>query len=135
MANIVVDPEPFFILLLGLNYPLHGFFHSFAGGSLVAIGLAFCMIKLNRFVQVPARTFKLSQNLSLRSILLASFFGIYLHILFDSTLYSDIKPFYPSDLNPFLNNGILSGIDVYIFCSILFIPGFLLYGLRLQRVD
>ena len=135
MANIIVDLEPFFILILGLDYPLHGFFHSFVGGSLIAIGLAFCLSKLNTYIQYPARTIKLSQDLSLISILMASFFGIYLHILFDSTLYSDIKPFYPSDLNPFLNNGILSGIDVYILCIILFIMGFLLYGLRLLRID
>jgi len=37
MANIIVDLESFFIMLLGLDYPLHGFFHSFVGGSLIAM--------------------------------------------------------------------------------------------------
>ena len=38
-ANVVVDLEPFFVLLFGLDYPLHGFFHSFLGGSLAALAL------------------------------------------------------------------------------------------------
>lgn len=135
IANVIVDLEPFFILLLGLDYPLHGFFHSFAGGSFIAIVLAFCMSKLDKYVQDIAQTFKLSQELLLRSILIASFLGIYLHILLDSVLYSDIKPFYPSDINPFLNNGILSGIDVYILCLILFILGLFLYRYKSQHSD
>ena len=135
MANIIVDLEPFFILFLGLDCPLHGFFHSFIGSSLIAIVLAFCMSKLDKYLKDFTRTIKLSQELPLRSIWMASFFGVYLHILLDSTLYSDIKPFYPSDLNPFLNNIILSGMNVYLLCVILFFPGFLLYRLRLLHID
>ena len=127
IANVIVDLEPFFILLLGLESPLHGFLHSFAGGSLIAIVLTLSMGKLDNYIQIPARTIKLSQELPLKSIWMASFFGIYLHILLDSTLYSDIKPFYPSDFNPFLNNDILSGISIYFLCVILLIIGFLFY--------
>lgn len=130
IANVIVDLEPFFILFRDLDYPLHGFFHSFAGGSLIAIVLAFCMSKLDKYLRDFARTVKLSQELPLRSIWITSFSGIYLHIIFDSTLYSDIKPFYPSDLNPFLNNGILSGINIYFLCVILLIIGFLFYGYK-----
>ncbi|NOQ38614.1 hypothetical protein GQ472_07065, partial [archaeon] len=36
IANVIVDVEPFVVLLFGLDYPLHGFFHSFLGGSLIA---------------------------------------------------------------------------------------------------
>jgi len=130
IANILVDLEPFFILFLGLDYPLHGFFHLFIGSSIIAIVLAVCINKLDKYLKDFARTIKLSQELPMRSIWIASFFGAYLHILLDSTLYSDIKPFYPSDLNPFLNNIILSGMNVYLLCVILFILGFLLYGYK-----
>jgi membrane-bound metal-dependent hydrolase YbcI (DUF457 family) len=132
IANIIIDVEPFLILFFDLDHPLHGFFHSFAGGSVVAIALAFFISKMDKYIQEPARSIKLSQDFSLRGIWLASFSGVYLHILLDSTLYSDIRPFYPSDLNPFLNNSILSGFDTYLLCVILFISGFLLYGYKVD---
>ena len=46
VANVIVDIEPFLVLALNLNYPLHGFFHSFLGGTLIAILLAFIMLRI-----------------------------------------------------------------------------------------
>ena len=43
IASVIVDVEPFLVLTLNLNYPLHGFFHSFLGGTLVALPLALMM--------------------------------------------------------------------------------------------
>jgi hypothetical protein len=40
--------EPFFVILLGLDYPLHGFFHSLLGGGLVAIALFLVMFKIDK---------------------------------------------------------------------------------------
>ncbi len=51
IANIIVDIEPFSVLYLGLEYPLHGFFHSFLGGSIIAIILSILMIKVDKRVQ------------------------------------------------------------------------------------
>lgn len=130
IANVILDIEPFSILFFNLGYPLHGFFHSFAGGSIVAIILAILMSKLDKYIQDRAGIFKLRQNFSSRRIWIASFSGIYLHILFDSPLYRDIKPFYPFDFNPFFNIGIFSGFDIYILCILLFIAGVLMYGYK-----
>ena len=131
IANIIPDIEPFLVLFLNLDYPLHGFFHSFAGGSIVAIVLALLMGKLDKYIQDPAGIFKLRQDFSSKSIWIASFSGIYLHILFDSPLYRDIKPFYPSGFNPFFNIRIFSGFDIYILCILLFVAGVLMYGYKL----
>ena len=114
IANLIVDIEPFLVLLLGLDYPLHGLLHSFLGGSLVAILLSISMIKLK-------------EKSSSKSIWSASLSGIYLHILFDSPLYTDIRPFYPYDYNPFYNNGIIAGLDIYLLCVLLFVVGVLIY--------
>ena len=130
IANVIVDLEPFLVLFFDLDYPLHGFFHSFAGGSIIAIILALWMGKIDRYFQNLYRVFKIPWDFSSKGIWLASFSGIYLHILLDSTLYSEIKPFFPSDINPFFNNGILFGTDVYLLCVLLFISGFLLYGYK-----
>ena len=130
IANVILDLEPFSILFFNLDYPLHGFFHSFMGGSFVAIILAFSMGKLDKYIQDLIGIFKLRQDFSSKSIRIASFSGIYLHILFDSLLYRDIKPFYPSGFNPFLNIGIFSVFDIYILCILLFVAGILMYGYK-----
>jgi len=132
IANVIVDIEPFLILFFDLDYPLHGFFHSFAGGSIIAIVLALLMGKMDKYIQKLFGVFRLSQEFSSKSIWIASFSGIYLHILFDSPLYGDIKPFYPSDLNPFFNNGIFSGSNIYLLCVFLFVAGVAMYGYKLQ---
>lgn len=130
IANVIIDIEPFLVLFFNLDYPLHGFFHSFAGGSIIAIVLAFFMVKMDKYLQNPAGILRLSQDFSSKSIWLASFFGIYLHILLDSPLYGDMKPFYPSALNPFFDNRIL--FDIYILCILLFITGVVMYGYKLK---
>ena len=130
IANVVVDFEPFLVLFLGLNYPLHGFFHSFLGGAIIAIILALAMIRMNKPVQKIMSTFKLGQKYSKRSIWLASFSGIYLHILLDSILYTDIKPFFPLDTNPLYNGSMFVGFEIYSLCVILFILGLALYAYK-----
>jgi len=134
IASVIVDIEPFLVLFLGLDYPLHGFFHSFLGGSIVAIALSLVMIRLNDKTQELVSSLKLGQNLSTKSIWLASFSGIYLHILFDSPLYSDIEPFYPLSVNPFYNEAMFIGFSIYAICVLTFFAGFLIYGYRLIKM-
>ncbi|MFW9990322.1 MAG: hypothetical protein ACFFC3_16900, partial [Candidatus Odinarchaeota archaeon] len=35
IASVIVDIEPFFVLYFNLDYPYHGFFHSFLGGTII----------------------------------------------------------------------------------------------------
>ena len=131
IANVIVDLEPFFILVLGLDYPLHGFFHSFLGGFLLAIALSCIMIKLDKKVQKVAGIFKVKQEFSKKSIFFASISGIFLHILFDAPLYTDIMPFYPLLFNPFY--GLFAGSEIYLLCILLFFAGLVLYIYRLRQ--
>jgi len=133
VANVIVDFEPFLVLFLGLDYPLHGFFHSFLGGAIIAIILSLVMIKLDKNIQKIMRFFKLEQNHSQKSIWFASFSGIYLHILFDSSLYADIKPFFPITANPFYNTSMFAGFEIYSLCVILFILGICLYAYKVLK--
>lgn len=127
IANIMLDFEPFLILFLGLNYPLHGFFHSFLGSSVIAIILSLLMIRINKTVQKIMSYFKLKQEYSKKSIWLAAFFGTFLHVIFDSFLYTDIKPFFPLNVNPFYASSIFTNFEVYSICVISFILGIALY--------
>ncbi|KKN18678.1 hypothetical protein LCGC14_0953460 [marine sediment metagenome] len=49
IASLIVDIEPFLVLFFNLNYPLHGFFHSFLGGTIIALILTVIMIKIREF--------------------------------------------------------------------------------------
>ena len=126
IANVIVDIEPFMVLALNLDYPLHGFFHSFIGGTIVALLLTAGMRELREHLNPITRFLKVEQEHSTRSILMASLFGVYFHIVLDSLLYSDIKPFYPFNFNPFLDITRI-GLGVYGNCFLAFILGTILY--------
>ena len=36
LANVVLDIEPLLVLIMGLNYPLHGYLHTFIAAVVVA---------------------------------------------------------------------------------------------------
>lgn len=129
VANVIVDIEPILVILLSLDYPLHGFLHSFLGGTGVAVLLAWAMMGVRGRFSPLLRFFRLEQESSLKGIPLAALSGVYIHILLDSRMYGDIRPFYPLDVNPFLSLG--SGWEIYSLCFWCFIGGMALYAARL----
>jgi membrane-bound metal-dependent hydrolase YbcI (DUF457 family) len=131
IASVIVDVEPFLVLTLNLNYPLHGFFHSFLGGTLVAVPLALVMYRIRDKFSPLMCFFKLEQKVSFKRILAAALSGVYLHILLDSLGYTDIQPFYPSNYNPFLTTGISAGLASYIICIYSFFGAAIIYTIRL----
>ena len=131
VANVIIDVEPILVMFLGLNYRLHGFFHSFLGGSIAALILILVMIKIRASLSSLLRFFKLEQEPSFNRILIASFLGIYIHILLDSRMHLDIMPFYPFDLNPFLNRSMLGDVEVYMLTAWCFLGAAITYVARL----
>ena len=131
VASVIVDIEPFLVLALNLDYPLHGFFHSLLGGTLIAILLTLLMTKIRDRLTPVLSFFKIEQKISFLRILVASLSGIYIHILLDSRMYTDIQPFYPSNYNPLLTTGIFAGLDSYVFCMFAFFGAVIIYILRL----
>jgi membrane-bound metal-dependent hydrolase YbcI (DUF457 family) len=131
VASVIVDVEPFLVLALNLDYPLHGFFHSFLGGTLLAVPLALVMYKIRDKLSPVMSFFKLEQKISFKRILVASISGVYIHILLDSRMYTDIQPFYPSSYNPLLTTGVLAGLDSYVFCIWSFFGAAIIYAIRL----
>jgi len=131
VANVIVDVEPTLVWFLRLDYPLHGFFHSFLGGTLVALLLAWVMNMIRGKFSTLLRVFNLEQKSSFWSVLLASLSGIYIHILLDSRMHLDIKPFYPFDTNPFLSRSILVEVELSMLCFWSLVLGMIAYGIRL----
>lgn len=133
VANIIVDLEPLLILALGLDLPLHGFFHSFLGGTIAALFFAFAMMRGAKFLKPMMSFLRLEQRQQPKSVFAAALSGVYLHILLDARLYTDIKPFYPLSANPFFSGSIFAGFEVYTFCVISALAGVVLYVVKILR--
>ena len=131
VSSVIVDVEPLLVLTLNLQYPLHGYLHTFLAGTILAFVLALAMIKIRGRLQPLMSFLKLPQKTSFKRIVLASLFGIYLHILLDSPLYPDIRPFYPLELNPLLGHSMFIGFDIYMLCVLAFIGAAITYTARL----
>lgn len=131
IGSVIVDIEPFFVLLFGLDLPLHGFFHSFVGGSVAAFFVFFVMMRLDGRIQKVMEIFRVKQESSSFGVLSGAFLGVYLHIFLDSFLYTDIRPFFPAEVNPLY--GLFSGHEIYLFCVAGFVFGIFLYGYKVSR--
>ena len=94
---------------------MHGFLHTFIGGSLIAALLSLIMIRFDDRIQKIMTPLRLKQNHSRKKIWLTSYVGVYMHIIMDSFLYLDIKPFYPLKYNPIYS--LLGSFEVYFLLS------------------
>lgn len=129
VASVILDLEPLAVLLLNLPLPLHGFFHTYLGATIVAILLTFTIWPFRGYLNKIVSTFGLHQESSLRHIVPASIIGTYSHIFLDSFLYVEMNPFYPLMGNPFL--GLVQGAFVYNICIGFGILGIGVYLLRI----
>jgi membrane-bound metal-dependent hydrolase YbcI (DUF457 family) len=112
VASVIPDLEPFYVIYFHVSdYPLHGFFHSYLGSSILAVLAAFIVYPLRSLLNRLMMVFRISQKSSFKKILFTSFVGVYFHVFLDSFLYEEMMPFYPSQGNPFIN--ILSSYDSY----------------------
>lgn len=129
VGNVIIDVEGLSVIVLGLNYPLHGYLHTLLFAAVIGLLVGFVMFKLEKPMQPFYRKIQLETNstLKLKSFLLAGVLGAALHVLFDAFLYAEMEPFFPWTINPLLNAG-LSMSQVYMACVGLGIIGILYYG-------
>ncbi len=103
VSNILIDIEPLYFMLTD-QYPLHRFFHTLIGASLIVIMTVALFIGMRAFTQrfwLP-NLFQW-QELGIFAITIGAILGSYSHIVLDSFMHSDIAPFAPfSDINPLL---------------------------------
>lgn len=125
LANVVIDLEPLAVILFGLNYPLHGYFHTFLVGTVVALVWGLIAYSGKSILQRLMKLFHLSYETNFRKMLLSAILGIWFHILLDGQLYTDIQPFWPLKTNPMY--GLLSYNTVYLICKISFLLAIVLY--------
>lgn len=135
LANILPDIEPLLVLVFNLKYPLHGYLHSLLAAILMGGIFGYAMYVIEEFMQPLYKLLLLetSETLGSWSFTVAGSLGALLHVLLDTPLYSDIKPFYPLMVNPLYNPLLTSCI--YTTCSLMLIIGLIYYtGLAVKTV-
>lgn len=132
LSNIFVDIEPLLVILFNLNYPLHGYAHTFLGSFIIGSLWGCIAFTLRKPLSKAMNFFKLSYAPSLGISVLSGALGGCLHVLFDAPIYADIKPFYPLNINPLY--GLISISMMYMLCTLLFVPVFVLYFRMIRKV-
>lgn len=117
MANVVMDIEPLYYMVTD-QYPLHRFFHTYIGAALIAA------ITLIGFVSAKAFAARFWlpdvlgwRRLTLLPVAIGATVGSYSHIVLDSIMHSDIRPFAPfSDSNQLLS--IIPIGELHLYCAL-----------------
>ena len=98
-TNVLVDIEPLYYMVTQ-QFPLHRFFHSYVGVSIViAVAVALFEIAIWSGKKLSLPNVLDWQRLEFRQLFIGATLGGYSHILLDSVMHADIRP-----LAPFSNN-------------------------------
>jgi len=119
IANVIIDLEPFImVILLRLNYPVHGYIHTFLAAVIVGLSLGYMLYLVKKPLRSIHEFFfnNIEYSDNVRACLLAGASGTVIHVLLDSPLYPDIKPFYPIAINPLYNPSLT--MPIYMTCII-----------------
>ena len=131
LASVLLDIEPLFVLVMGLNYPLHGYLHTFIAAIVMGVVFGFAMFFLERTMHPLYKALSLEQEATFEKthFMIAGVLGTMLHVLFDSPLYWDIRPFYPLTANPLY--GSVSSLEIYLLSVWMGVLGMVFYFLLL----
>ena len=130
LGSVLLDLEPFLVLLFGLPFPLHGFFHTLAGALVAGTTLGLISIRLRPRLARLYTTLRLPLP-AMRTIFLSALGGTLLHVLLDAPLYADIQPFWP--LAPNYLFGTVSAAAIYAGCMVTGLAGITLTATRTTR--
>lgn len=125
LANVVIDIEPLTVMLFKLNYPLHGYCHTFLIGGFLGLFWGVAAWRYSWILKLLMTKFCLSYEPAPAKTVVSGLLGAWFHILCDAPIYHDIKPFFPYEGNPLL--GLISISGMYNACLILFLPATVLY--------
>jgi len=131
VANVILDIEPLLVLIFGLSYPLHGYAHTFVFASIIGLAISYVMFILEKFLKPLYRFLLLTpqKSFNFKAFAIAGILGTTIHVLLDSPLYVDIRPFYPLNANPLYNpeTSFKMWLTINIICIFMWIIGLVYY--------
>lgn len=131
LASVAVDVEPLYVIVTGVDYPLHGYLHTFLGAAALGLLVGVLMRVLDDLLAPLWRLLRLAGGRGLPSFLAAGVAGAVVHVLLDAPLYPEMAPLYPLPGNPLYNPSL--HLPVYRFCELAWLLGLALYLLTLVR--
>jgi len=130
LGSIIVDIEPILIIILNLNLPLHGPFHSFLGASILGI-IGGIVVHYTRSIwNAILKPLKWEQTTSLKNRVFWCVLMANIHVIFDAMMYSEMKPLPFILSNPFY--GFLTMNIIYMICLIGMIIGSVEYIISIK---
>jgi hypothetical protein len=128
-ANVLIDVEPLYYMLSD-QYPIHRFFHTYIGATVVA-ATTVIVFAVSRWFAARGWLPNLFrwQALTSLAIILGAAAGTYSHIALDSLMHHDITPLAPfSTANPLLQTVSMSALNWSCLAS--GVAGLCLLGIR-----
>jgi membrane-bound metal-dependent hydrolase YbcI (DUF457 family) len=129
-----VDARAIYLaLFLGDWSNLHGFFHTFIGATLLGLFTIIAVWVLREQLYTISKALRVEQDYSMYSIVAGSLMGVWLHIVLDSYMHRDMKPFWPFlEANP-LYGGLFASFELLYVCLFGFFVGIVYYTVILMR--
>jgi predicted lysophospholipase L1 biosynthesis ABC-type transport system permease subunit len=94
-ANVLIDVESLYNLIHH-RHPVHAFFHTYAGATLVALACIVAFVVWSRLsTLLPLPRLLAWQPLRLRQVALGAVLGAWSHVALDSLMHADIAPLAP----------------------------------------
>ena len=92
LSNVAVDIEPLLVMVFNLNYPLHGYCHTFLVGALVGVFLALLAFPFRDVIGIIMKFFRLPyKTTAYRMIISGVLARVYQKISVFSSNYSVVK--------------------------------------------
>ena len=135
-ANVLMDVEPLYFMLAN-QFPLHRFFHTYVGATVVLVVTAvlFTLLKKSKFLVSLLGRLHWKQP-SILQVTIGAALGSYSHIFLDSLMHPDIRPVAPlSGTNVLLHAVSLSAL--HWACAAAGAVGLSIIGIRkvLRELD
>jgi hypothetical protein len=133
-ANVFIDIEPLYYMLTG-QFPLHRFFHTYVGATLLSLMTVMLFVAARWAAGVlPLPDVFGWQQLGITAVAVGASLGTYSHIVLDSIMHTDIRPFAPfSQANPL--QAIVSLRALHLFCVVAAAMGIIVVVVRARRVQ
>ena len=94
-ANVLIDVEPAYYMLTGQD-TLHRFFHTYVGASVIAVAtMLLFLLARKAALSVPLPNLLRWKELNLAQVIAGAAAGAYSHIVLDSVMHADIRPWAP----------------------------------------
>jgi len=128
LANVVVDVEPGVVLILGLNYPLHGYLHTFVFGGILGAFFGDAVYLGRSHIHSLMYQLKLPYFSDRKIAIYSGVLGIWFHVLIDSLYHQKMTPFFPLKTNPIY--GLIDAHRIVSLCLYSFVLALLTYVLH-----